>query len=92
MSESILARAAALDAEAACCEDEAHKINVPFGLGVGGGLIGMAVAEPRIRKALLLYKARHNRRQAKEARIASEGILSAAGYARTIIEIVCKSA
>lgn len=71
-------------------EVEANKIQVQMGQGVGGGLIGMAVAEPRIRKASLVHEASSQRRLAEQLRQEADGLSAAADCAQAVIEIATK--
>lgn len=73
-------------------EAEAEKIRIPMGQGVGGGFIGMAVAEPRIRKASLLYEASSERSQAERLQTEADQLSTAAECARAVIEIASKPA
>lgn len=65
---------------------KAETIAVVPGPGVGGGIVGMAVAEPRIRKATLELKSREALQEAEVVKSSSEDLRIAAKS----IEILCE--
>ena len=94
-AEKLREKAAVHDATAEKSEAEAQEVPTPlghstFGHGVGGGFVGMAVSEPRIRKASLLYLAGRERRQAEQSRIEARELSTAAEYARALAEVASK--
>lgn len=67
---------------------EAEKISVPSGLGAGGGLAGLDLAEIRMRKASLQYKARCATERAQKANEIINDVRLAGDYANALIHLI----
>lgn len=71
---------------------EADRIRTDPGPGVGGGLVGMAVAEPRIRKAALLERSNSEVRLAEQRETRGDEFERTAAYVIAVAETAGKPA
>lgn len=86
LAEKLDKKIGGLEEAAGKSSAKAEAISVSSGPGVGGGLVGMAVAEPRIRKASLEAKSREALQEADTIRSSSGELCMAAKS----IDVLCR--